>query len=69
MEDDDHRRGTARSGIARNGGAGMTVGAAAGLLGISVRTLHHWDAIGLVRPSGRSLSGYRLYSEADVARA
>jgi DNA-binding transcriptional MerR regulator len=33
-----------------------------------VRTLHHYDAIGLLRPSGRSESGYRLYNRADVAR-
>ncbi|MBN6058569.1 MerR family transcriptional regulator, partial [Nonomuraea sp. RK-328] len=35
---------------------------------VTVRTLHHWDAIGLVRPSGRTAGGYRLYSAADVAR-
>jgi DNA-binding transcriptional MerR regulator len=33
-----------------------------------VRTLHHYDDIGLLRPSGRSASGYRLYSEADLDR-
>ncbi|WP_328990792.1 MerR family transcriptional regulator [Kribbella sp. NBC_01245] len=47
---------------------GMTVGSTAALVGVTVRTLHHWDAIGLVRPSERSHSGYRLYSPADVAR-
>ena len=46
-----------------------TVGAAARLLGVSVRALHHWDAIGLLTPSGRSWSGYRLYSDADIDRA
>ena len=35
---------------------------------MTVRTLHHWDAIGLVRPSERTVGGYRLYSAADVAR-
>src|SRR5699024_1447171 len=39
----------------------LTVGRVADLVGVSVRTLHHWDAIGLVRPSGRTWSGYRLY--------
>jgi MerR family regulatory protein len=34
--------------------------------GVSVRTLHHYDAIGLLVPSGRSAAGYRLYSEADL---
>src|SRR5699024_992741 len=46
----------------------LTVGRVADLVGVSVRTLHHWDAIGLVRPSGRTWSGYRLYDTEDVAR-
>ncbi len=49
--------------------ADRTVGDAARLLGVSVRALHHWDAIGLLTPSGRSWSGYRLYSDADLDRA
>ncbi|GAA4092081.1 MerR family transcriptional regulator [Nonomuraea soli] len=47
---------------------GLTVGAAAAHLGVTVRTLHHWDRIGLARPSGRTGGGYRLYSAADIAR-
>ena len=50
------------------GPGGLTVGAAASHAGVTVRTLHHWDAIGLVRPSQRTAGGYRLYSAADVAR-
>lgn len=46
----------------------LTVGEAARLVGVSVRTLHHWDALGLAVPSGRTWSGYRLYSPDDVAR-
>lgn len=46
----------------------MTVGRTAELVGVSVRTLHHWDQIGLVTPSGRTWSDYRLYDSADVAR-
>lgn len=46
----------------------LTVGEVAELLGLTVRTLHHWDRSGLVSPSGRSASGYRLYSPKDVAR-
>lgn len=46
----------------------LTVGRVADLVGVSVRTLHHWDGIGLVSPSGRSWSGYRLYDAEDVAR-
>lgn len=48
--------------------AGLTVGAVADLVGVSVRTLHHWDRIGLVPPSGRTWSDYRVYSDDDVAR-
>ena len=47
---------------------GLTVGAAASAVGVTVRTLHHWDRIGLVRPSGRTVAGYRLYSAGDLAR-
>ncbi|MDL4818232.1 MerR family transcriptional regulator [Actinomadura opuntiae] len=47
---------------------GLTVGRAAALVGVSVKTLHHWDAVGLVSPSGRTRAGYRVYSADDVAR-
>ncbi len=47
---------------------GLTVGRTADLVGVSVRTLHHWDAIGLVHPSDRTYAGYRVYSDTDVAR-
>ena len=33
------------------------------LTGVSVRTLHHYDAIGLLRPSQISPAGYRLYDD------
>ncbi len=45
-----------------------TVGAVARMAGITVRTLHHYDEIGLLRPSGRSDAGYRRYDEADLDR-
>ncbi len=45
-----------------------TVGELAKLTGITVRTLHHYDQIGLVQPSDRSRAGYRLYGEGDVLR-
>lgn len=38
------------------------------LSGVTVRTLHHYDAIGLLAPSGRTAAGYRLYSTADAHR-
>ena len=36
--------------------------------GVTVRTLHHYDRLGLLKPSGRTRAGYRLYSDRDVAR-
>jgi len=47
---------------------GYTVGEVARLARISVRTLHHYDGIGLLTPSARSAGGYRLYSECDLDR-
>jgi DNA-binding transcriptional MerR regulator len=47
---------------------GYPVGQVAALAGITVRTLHHYDEIGLLAPSGRTAAGYRTYSEADVER-
>lgn len=48
--------------------AGYTVGQVAALSGVTVRTLHHYDQVGLVRPSGRTSSGYRQYDDADLTR-
>src|SRR5215470_4676620 len=45
-----------------------TIGEVARLAGITVRTLHHYDEVGLLRPSGRSRAGYRSYDAADIAR-
>lgn len=45
-----------------------TVGEVAELTRLSVRTLHHYDDLGLLRPIERSEANYRLYSRADVAR-
>jgi len=45
-----------------------TVGAVATLTGASVRTLHHYDHIGLVVPSVRTPAGYRGYTDADIER-
>jgi hypothetical protein len=36
-----------------------SVGQVAGLAGVTIRTLHHYDEIGLLSPSGRSAAGYR----------
>jgi MerR family transcriptional regulator, thiopeptide resistance regulator len=46
----------------------ITVGALATRTGITVRTLHHYDSIGLLKPSGRTDAGYRLYADRDILR-
>ncbi len=46
----------------------LTVSQVARLAGVSVRTLHHYDEIGLLAPSGRSEAGYRLYEQPDLQR-
>jgi DNA-binding transcriptional MerR regulator len=47
---------------------GYAVGAVARLAGVSVRSLHHYDQIGLLTPSDRNLAGYRIYSRPDLKR-
>ncbi|MER6048049.1 MerR family transcriptional regulator [Streptomyces sp. NPDC001793] len=47
---------------------GYPVGQVSAFAGVTVRTLHHYDRTGLLRPSDRSPAGYRLYSDADLAR-
>jgi DNA-binding transcriptional MerR regulator len=46
----------------------FTVGELSRLTGMTVRALHHYDEIGLVRPSQRSAAGYRIYGDDDVLR-
>jgi DNA-binding transcriptional MerR regulator len=46
----------------------FTVGELSRLTGVTVRALHHYDEVGLVRPSQRSAAGYRLYDDDDVLR-
>lgn len=50
------------------GEQGMPVGETAARLGLTVRTLHHWDEIGLASPAARSAAGYRLYTDDDLER-
>ena len=47
---------------------GLTIGRVAELVGVSVRTLHHWDEIGLVSPATRTWADYRVYRAADIER-
>ena len=46
----------------------LTVGQVARMAGVSVRTLHHYDAIGLVTPAVRGPNSYRQYGNGEVAR-
>ena len=46
----------------------LTIGAVARLAGVTVRTLHHYDEIGLLRPGSRSDAGYRRYDDDDLER-
>ena len=46
----------------------MNVGEVAALAGVTVRTLHHYDRIGLLSPSERTPAGYRRYTPSDLDR-
>jgi DNA-binding transcriptional MerR regulator len=46
----------------------LKVGELAQRAGLTVRALHHYDAIGLLKPSLHTEAGYRLYTAGDVAR-
>jgi MerR family transcriptional regulator, thiopeptide resistance regulator len=47
---------------------GYSVGDVARIAGVTVRLLHHYDDIGLLVPSGRTASGYRVYGYAELER-
>ena len=46
----------------------MRIGEVTERTSLSLRTLRHWDDVGLVQPSGRTEGGFRLYTDADVER-
>ncbi len=46
----------------------MRIGEVAEQTSLSLRSLRHWDEVGLVEPSGRTDGGFRLYTADDVAR-
>ena len=52
----------------RKRGKTYTIKQLADMVGVSVRTLHHYDAIGLLKPSARTAAEYRLYGEAELLR-
>lgn len=49
-------------------GLHMQIGQVAQRTELSIRTVRHYDDIGLVTPSARSVGGFRLYTETDVER-
>lgn len=49
-------------------GRHMQIGEAAERVGLSIRTIRHYEEVGLVLPSARSEGGFRLYTEPDLAR-
>ncbi len=44
------------------------IGALAAETGLTVRTLHYYDSIGLVSPSAHTFGGHRIYKTRDVER-
>jgi MerR family copper efflux transcriptional regulator len=58
-----HEQGSARTVTPT-----MHIGALAERTGMSLRTLRHYDETGLLKPSGRSEGGFRLYTDEDLAR-
>ena len=58
---------TRKRGVSMNGKK-WKIGELARRAGVSVRTLRHYDAIGLLSPSGETEAGYRLYDEMSAAR-
>jgi MerR family copper efflux transcriptional regulator len=46
----------------------MQIGEVAARTGLSLRSLRHWEEVGLLRPSGRTEGGFRLYTEVDVEK-
>ncbi|WP_343572017.1 MerR family transcriptional regulator [Mycobacterium sp.] len=46
----------------------MQIGQVAAQTQLSIRTVRHYDDVGLVTPSARSAGGFRLYTDADVHR-
>ncbi|CCQ13831.1 putative MerR family transcriptional regulator [Rhodococcus sp. AW25M09] len=49
-------------------GLHMQIGQVAQRTELSIRTVRHYDDVGLVTPSARTAGGFRLYTEADVER-
>jgi len=50
------------------GAAAMHIGEVAARTDLSLRSLRHWEEVGLLQPSGRTDGGFRLYTEDDVEK-
>jgi DNA-binding transcriptional MerR regulator len=46
----------------------MQIGEVAARTELSLRSLRHWEEVGLLQPSGRTEGGFRLYTELDVEK-
>ena len=66
MPDDPHRHQDDARKMSDD--ATLSVGDVARVSGVSIRSLHHYDDVGLLRPTDRSDAGYRLYSRRDLDR-
>ena len=60
--------GTAPAAGTATSGELQQIGAVAERVGLSLRTIRHYEDVGLVTPTGRSAGGFRLYTAADVER-
>jgi MerR family copper efflux transcriptional regulator len=66
-QDDAQTSPASTSSTAPSGGH-LQIGAVAERTELSIRTLRHYEEVGLVVPSARTVGGFRLYTEADVDR-
>lgn len=62
----DTARRAAQTGAAQTGA--MHIGEVAARTDLSLRSLRHWEEVGLLDPSGRTDGGFRLYTEDDVEK-
>jgi DNA-binding transcriptional MerR regulator len=51
-----------------DGGEMHQIGEVAEAVGLSLRTIRHYEEVGLVPPSGRTAGGFRLYTDEDIER-
>lgn len=54
--------------LGRAGQATFQIGEVASRIGLSQRTIRHYDDLGIIKPSARTAGGFRLYTETDLER-